>query len=233
MKKKDKCTAIVLAAGRGSRMGTDTRKQFLELGGRPLVCYSLSCLQDSAQIDEIILVTSDDCIDWCRQEIVEKYGYDKVRSVVPGGKERYDSVEAGLAACTDTAIVLVHDSARPFLTEEILENGLRAVQKTGACVTAVPSKDTVKLSGEDGYVAETPARDRVWIIQTPQIFRYDLLTEAYKTCREKGMQDITDDAMVVERGSEARIAFAMGSYENIKITTPSDLLLAEMFRRKV
>ncbi len=230
MERKDTCSAVVLAAGSGTRMNSTVQKQFLMLRDKPLLYYSLRCFQDSSLIDSIVLVTSEDKVEYCRSEVVEKYGFSKVTRITAGGKERYDSVYSGLTACRETSepdIVFIHDSARPFIAEEILQRGYDKVQKTGACVVAVPSKDTVKIADENGFVQETPLRDRVWVVQTPQIFRYDLLVSAYENCRRTGMQGITDDAMVVERGSEAKVAFAMGSYENIKITTPSDLLLAE------
>ena len=160
---------------------------------------------------------------------VQKYGFTKVSAVIPGGKERYDSVYAGLCECRDCEYVLIHDGARPFVTEEILKRGLQKVKETGACVIGMPSKDTVKLSDEEGYVKETPNRKCVWTIQTPQIFSYSLIREAHDSIRQKDMSKITDDAMVVEQETGAKVALAEGSYQNIKITTPEDLDIAEAF----
>ena len=151
-------TAIVLAAGQGKRMHSKVQKQFLEIQGYPVLYYSLRCFQESPLIQDIILVTGEESISYCKEEIVQKYGFTKVSAVIPGGKERYDSVYAGLCECRDCEYVLIHDGARPFVTEEILKRGLQKVKETGACVIGMPSKDTVKLSDEEGYVKETPNR---------------------------------------------------------------------------
>ena len=165
------------------------------------------------------------------EEIVKKYGFTKVSNVIAGGKERYDSVYAGLCACKDCRYVLIHDGARPFITEEIIERGLEKVKETGACVVGMPSKDTIKLSDAEGYVKETPDRKCVWTIQTPQIFSYALIREAHDSIRKKDMSKITDDAMVIEHETGVKVALAEGSYQNIKITTPEDLYIAEAFLR--
>ena len=222
-------TAIVLAAGQGKRMHSKVQKQFLEIQGYPVLYYSLRCFQESPLIQDIILVTGEESISYCKEEIVQKYGFTKVSAVIPGGKERYDSVYAGLCECRDCEYVLIHDGARPFVTEEILKRGLQKVKETGACVIGMPSKDTVKLSDEEGYVKETPNRKCVWTIQTPQIFSYSLIREAHDSIRQKDMSKITDDAMVVEQETGAKVALAEGSYQNIKITTPEDLDIAEAF----
>ena len=222
-------TAIVLAAGQGKRMHSKVQKQFLEIQGYPVLYYSLRCFQESPLIRDVILVTGEEYVFWCKEEIVEKYGFTKVSAVVSGGKERYDSVYEGLRECKDCEYVLIHDGARPFVTEEILKRGLQKVKETGACVIGMPSKDTVKLSDEEGYVKETPNRKCVWTIQTPQIFSYSLIREAHDSIRQKDMSKITDDAMVVEQETGAKVALAEGSYQNIKITTPEDLDIAEAF----
>ena len=222
-------TAIVLAAGQGKRMHSKVQKQFLEIQGYPVLYYSLRCFQESPLIQDIILVTGEESISYCKEEIVQKYGFTKVSAVIPGGKERYDSVYAGLCECRDCEYVLIHDGARPFVTEEILKRGLQKVKETGACVIGMPSKDTVKLSDEEGYVKETPNRKCVWTIQTPQIFSYSLIREAHDSIRQKDMSKITDDAMVVEQETGIKVALAEGSYQNIKITTPEDMKTAEAF----
>ena len=225
-------TAIVLAAGQGKRMHSKVQKQFLEIQGYPVLYYSLRCFQESPLIQDIILVTGEESISYCKEEIVKKYGFTKVSAVIPGGKERYDSVYAGLCECRDCEYVLIHDGARPFVTEEILKRGLQKVKETGACVIGMPSKDTVKLSDEEGYVKETPNRKCVWTIQTPQIFLYSLIREAHDSIRQKDMSKITDDAMVVEQEKGTKIRLVEGSYQNIKITTPEDLDVAETFLKK-
>ena len=222
-------TAIVLAAGQGKRMHSKVQKQFLEIQGYPVLYYSLRCFQESPLIQDIILVTGEESISYCKEDIVQKYGFTKVSAVIPGGKERYDSVYAGLCECRDCEYVLIHDGARPFVTEEILKRGLQKVKETGACAIGMPSKDTVKLSDEEGYVKETPNRKCLRTIQTPQIFSYSLIREAHDSIRQKDMSKITDDAMVVEQETGAKVALAEGSYQNIKITTPEDLDIAEAF----
>lgn len=225
-------TAIVLAAGQGKRMHSKIQKQFMELDGMPVLCYSLRCFQESPLIRDIILVAGEEYVSWCKEEIVEKYGFSKVSSVVCGGKERYDSVYEGLRACKNTEYVLIHDGARPFIDQEIIERGLAAATQTGASVVGMPSKDTVKIADAEGNVSETPDRSSVWIVQTPQIFQYPLIYGAYTSIREKDMKGITDDAMVAEHETGVKIRFSEGSYRNIKITTPEDLVIAEAFLRK-
>lgn len=225
-------TAIVLAAGQGKRMHSKIQKQFMELGGMPVLCYSLRCFQESPLIRDIILVTGEEYVSYCREEIVGKYGFTKVSAVVCGGKERYDSVYEGLQACKDTEYVLIHDGARPFIDNAIIERGLAAASKTGASVVGMPSKDTVKISDAEGNVSETPDRSSVWIVQTPQIFQYPLIYGAYTSIRQKEMTGITDDAMVAEHETGVKIRFSEGSYRNIKITTPEDLEMAEVFLKR-
>ena len=233
-------TAIVLAAGKGKRMHTDVAKQFLPLGGKPLICYSLDVFEKSKYVDEIYLVTGEDAIEYCRNEIVGKYGYGKVTDVVAGGKERYHSVWNALAAAGPHSAdyVLIHDGARPFVTEEIISGNLEVLKTEKACVTGMPSKDTVKISSEEGYVTDTPKRANVWNIQTPQSFEYSLIYEAYrklivseKEVLAKGIQ-VTDDAMVVENFGNSKVKLVEGSYENIKITTPEDLDIAEILLKR-
>ena len=226
-----RCTAIVLAAGQGKRMYSKIQKQFLEIGGKPILYYSMECFQKSPLIQDIILVTGEDMISYCQSEIVEKYGFTKVCKVTAGGKERYDSVYAGLLCCQDTDYVYIHDGARPFVTEEMIQRGYEAVKRTNACVMGMPSKDTVKLADPSGYIKETPDRKIVWNIQTPQIFSYDLIRGAYESIRKKDMSNVTDDAMVVEQETGTKILLVEGSYQNIKITTPEDLAVAEAFLR--
>ena len=225
-------TAIVLAAGQGKRMHSKIQKQFMELNGMPVLCYSLRCFQESPLIRDVILVTGEEYVFWCKEEIVEKYGFTKVSAVVSGGKERYDSVYEGLRVCKDTEYVLIHDGARPFIDNGIIERGLMAAAQTGASVVGMPSKDTVKIADAEGNVSETPDRSSVWIVQTPQIFRYPLIYDAYTSILKKEMTGITDDAMVAEHETGVKIRFSEGSYRNIKITTPEDLVIAEAFLRE-
>lgn len=229
----ERCIAIVLAAGQGKRMQSKVQKQFLEIKNHPVLYYSLRTFQNSSLIDGIILVTGADMVDYCKSEIVEKYGFSKVERVIAGGEERYDSVYEGLLACENCDCVFIHDGARPFITEEIIERGWEGVQKSGACVIGMPSKDTVKLSDGKGFVKETPKRSEVWNVQTPQIFRYDLIRAAHDSIRKKDRKNVTDDAMVIEQESGVPVWLEKGSYYNIKITTPEDLLTAEVFMNLV
>ncbi len=233
-KKAYRCAAIVLAAGAGRRMQSEVKKQFLLIKDKPVVYYSLKAFEESF-VDEVVLVTSEDDIALCRKEIVEKYCFSKVKNVVTGGKERYHSVAAGLAVLPETDYVFIHDAARPILTQEILRRAYACVQESKACVVGMPVKDTIKIADAQGYIAQTPDRNLVWMIQTPQVFEYTLIKEAYeklivqeKELKDKGI-NITDDAMVVETLTKHSVKLVEGSYENIKITTPEDLGIAERF----
>lgn len=230
--KQERNTAIVLAAGQGKRMHSKIQKQFLEIDHRPVLYYSLECFQKSPLIQEIILVTGEEMISYCKREIVERYHFTKVTKVIAGGKERYDSVYQGLLACEDCDYVFIHDGARPFITEEILERGIFGVQETGACAVGMPSKDTIKIADKDGFIQSTPDRSQVWSIQTPQIFAYPLIRSTHESLRAKDMSGVTDDAMVVEQEKGTKIRLVEGSYQNIKITTPEDLDVAETFLKK-
>ena len=226
-----KTVAIVLAAGRGKRMQSDVAKQYLLVCNKPVLYYSLKAFQDSL-VDEIILVTAESEIAYCKDEIVEKYEFSKVSQIVAGGKERYHSVHNGLKACEDADIVLIHDGARPFVDDAIIARNINTVKEYGACVTGMPVKDTIKISDAEGFVQETPRRDLIWTIQTPQTFRYDLIRNAYDTflnneeenCK---LYNVTDDAMVAELFGGLKVKLVEGSYNNVKITTPEDMLLAE------
>ena len=216
-------SAIILAAGRGQRMGTELPKQFLSMGDDMLLTKTIRVFEESRVIQDIVLVTSEDWIGFCKTEIVDREGFRKVRKIVAGGKERYDSVYQGLLACPNADYVFIHDGARPFVTEEILVRTQEAVEKYEACAVGVPSKDTVKIVDEDGFVESTPPRENVWNIQTPQAFSYPLIRAAYEVVRDNNMTGITDDAMIIERSRLAKVKLVMGSYYNIKITTPEDM----------
>ena len=224
-----KCTAIVLAAGQGKRMKSKVQKQFLDIQGYPVLYYSIKCFQECEWIDDIILVTGADEVEYCRREIVEKYNFNKLSSVTVGGKERYHSVWNGLKVCSNTDYVFIHDGARPFLTRAILERGLQCVKENEACAAGVPSKDTVKIVDENNEVQSTPDRRYVWNVQTPQVFRYQLVFDAYARALEGECIGITDDAMVVEKYGKHKVTLYEGAYENIKITTPEDLGVAQVF----
>ena len=244
---KKRCTAIVLAAGSGSRMKSDVAKQYMCLCGKPLIWYALHSIEESSVIDDCILVTGAEDISYVKEEIVARYDFSKVDAVVAGGKERYDSVYHALQVIADGRLripnengyVFIHDGARPFLTEEILRRCYEEVKLSGACVAGMPVKDTVKIADHEGYASQTPDRTLVWQIQTPQVFDTSLIIEAY----EKLMQNmerldavkikITDDAMVVETFMDTPVKLVKGAYENIKITTPEDMAIADAFLNKI
>lgn len=228
MEKQQKTVAVLLAAGQGRRMNSPVQKQYLLIKGKPLLYYSLKAFQDAEWIDGIVLVVGKGEISYCRQEIIEKYGFSKVTSIVEGGKERSDSVYCGLQAIEHCEYVYIHDGARPFIDRDTLLRLQDGVEQFGACVAAVPAKDTIKLADTSQWVLETPDRDKVWIIQTPQVFTYFLVKKAYEAFLSRGGH-VTDDAMVVERFGHHPVKLVMGDYKNIKITTPEDLKIAEVF----
>ena len=268
--------AIVLSAGRGSRMHADRAKQYLDLCGRPVIAWSLQAFESFDEVDDVILVTGPEDIEYCRFEIVEKYGIRKVRSIVPGGAERYLSVWEGLkearrllseakenisesgknverisgmtveriSGMTVVQIsgmiqddrtrdggsyVFIHDGARPLVDSGILTRTLEDARKYGACVAAMPVKDTIKVADENAFAVRTPDRRMLWQIQTPQVFSFSLVYEAYRKLIDEGITDVTDDAMVVERETSTRVKLTEGSWQNIKITTPEDLGIAGLF----
>lgn len=232
--KKVTTTAIVLAAGQGKRMNSAVQKQYLLINDKPVLYYALKAFEESI-IDDIVLVTGKAEIDYCQKEIVEKYGIKKVRTITAGGKERYHSVACGLSEIKwECDYVFIHDGARPFVDNDMIERAFINVQETSACVVGMPVKDTIKLADENGYVQSTPDRSLVWQIQTPQVFEKELIATAYERLisSEEALNNanvpITDDAMVVEYFMNTQVKLVEGSYRNIKITTPEDLRLAEV-----
>lgn len=221
-----KYTAIVLAAGHGKRMNSSVAKQYLLLAERPILYYSLKAFQES-DIDEIILVVGAGEEEYVKETIVNAYSLSKVIKVISGGQERFHSVYEGLKAIDQTDYVLVHDGARPFITIATINSMMEEASEYQACILGVPSKDTVKIVNEQGYVTDTPKRKHVWNIQTPQAFSFSLLCEAYEKLIISGIQDVTDDAMVVELMTSHSVRIIQGSYDNIKITTPEDISIAE------
>jgi len=218
-------TAIIPAAGKGSRMGSELNKQYLKLKDKPILAHTLEVFQRTPLIDRIIVVACKEEVDFCKQHVVAKYSLDKVAAVIPGGKERVDSVRAGLDYCyPDTELVVVHDGARPLLTYNLLNQVLEKARETGAAIAAVPVKDCIKqVAG--GKVEKTLDRRQLWAVQTPQAFNYVLFKKAYGT----SFSDlIYDDAMVVEL-SGGSVSVVEGDYKNIKVTTPEDLSIAEIF----
>lgn len=225
---KEKCTAVVLAAGQGKRMGTKVQKQYLEINGKPVLYYSLKTFEDSELIDEIILVIGANQKEYCENEIISKYNFKKVKAIVEGGAERYHSVWNGLQN-VDKGYVFIHDGARPFVSEEILQDVYNEVIVHKACVVGMPVKDTIKIADANEFADVTPERNLLWQIQTPQVFEVSLIKEAYKKLMLNDTIKVTDDAMVVEQMLNEKVKLVKGSYQNIKITTPEDLKIAEIF----
>ncbi len=217
--------AVILAAGSGKRMGADMPKQYLPLCGKPVMVHCLEVFEKSP-VDEIVLVVTPGDEAYCKQNMVDAYHITKVKAIVPGGAERYDSVYQGLRHM-QCDYVLIHDSARAFVTEDIIKRSIAGAKEYDACVVGMPVKDTIKIADEEGWVNATPRRDLVWGIQTPQSFRYALVYEAYMRLQSCDKTGVTDDAMVVEKMMGKRVKLLEGSYENIKVTTPEDLLLGE------
>ncbi|MCI8409135.1 MAG: 2-C-methyl-D-erythritol 4-phosphate cytidylyltransferase [Lachnospiraceae bacterium] len=231
---KVKTIAIVLAAGKGNRMKSDVPKQYMELEGYPILYYSLKAFEESF-VDEIILVTRENDIAYCDKELVKRYGFNKIKKIVAGGKERYQSVYAGIKAIENADFVYIHDGARPFLTEDILHRIQAEVEQSHACVVGVPVKDTIKVLNHERIVKSTPDRSLLWQIQTPQTFSYNLVKSAYEGLERMKIktQEITDDAMVVELVKCHPIKVVEGSYTNIKITTPEDLRIGSVIIKQI
>lgn len=223
-------TAVIVAAGKGKRMGTEISKQFLPLGGKEILAHTVKKFEQASAVRDIILVTGADSLEDV-QAMVQEYGWKKVISVVAGGKERQDSVYHGLKQLReDTEIVLIHDGVRPFVTEKIIEDSITVAMEMGGCVAGVPAKDTIKVCDGKNIAVATPDRSTLWQIQTPQTFRKELILQAYEAAAQECVIG-TDDASLAEHcGYPVKVI--MGSYRNIKITTKEDLLIGEAFLKE-
>ena len=224
--------AVVPAAGQGTRMGGSARKQYLALGGVPLLVLSLKVLQQVESIREIILSVPECDKDYCWREIVNPFGLKKVTQVVSGGQRRQDSVRHGLLAISDQPdMVLIHDGVRPFIDAGLVERVISCAEHTGAAVMAMPIHDTVKRVDEQGVIQETLKREELWNIQTPQVFRYDWLCEAHHYAQQENL-NVTDDAALIEQMRHP-VSVVEGSCFNIKITRPDDLIFGEAILNRV
>ena len=222
-------TGIVPAAGGGSRIGSAIPKQFLPIAGIPLLARTVRALKASGRMDSLIVVVPSGQEERCQREILSPFGLT-ADAVIPGGVDRQASVYAVLLQMSaGTDLVLVHDGARPFVTSEMILAAVAAAAEAGAAVVAVPVTDTIKVTNADGWFVETPRRDRLWAAQTPQVFRAALLREAHASAVHDGFRG-TDDSVLVERLGH-RVRLIQGSPENLKITTPSDLALADQIFR--
>lgn len=217
-------SAIVLAGGRGKRMGSVQSKQYIDLNGKPILYYTLNHFINNKNIDKVILVIPEDELEFCRNEVLDKYNL-KIDSIAFGGKERQDSVYNGLKKADGSDIVLIHDGARPFVSERIIEEGIKYAGMYGAAAPGVMPKDTIKVKNQQSFSLETPDRNNLVAVQTPQVFDYNIIFGCHKKVKEKHL-DVTDDTMVVELfGND--VYLYEGEYTNIKITTPEDLILAQ------
>lgn len=225
--------ALIPAAGMGKRMGAGINKQYLLLAGKPILAHTLEVFEQASFVEEVYLVVPEDEIPYCRENVVERYGFAKVAGIVPGGSERQHSVLNGLRAMgspdPQDTVVVIHDGVRPFLPLSVLRNSVEAALRNDGALVAVPVKDTVKVVKE-GIVLHTPERDSLWLAQTPQAFRFGVIRAAHEQAALEGWLG-TDDSSLVERlGKSVRLV--AGEYSNFKITTPEDLLLAEAFLRE-
>lgn len=221
-----KVVAIIVAAGSGKRMGRSTKKQFLSIGSKPILAYTLDVFDSINRVDRIILVIPRGWKRYCQKEIIEKYRYRKEIEIISGGARRQDSVACGLAlVSSDYEIVIIHDGVRPFVTRRMVIESIVRARKFGACVVAVPVSDTVKMVNSKGVIDRTLPREYLWRVQTPQTFRFSLIKKAYaKALKDKFYG--TDDAQLVEKMNKP-VKVISGDYHNIKITTKEDLILAE------
>ena len=223
----DKVAVVIVAGGSGKRMGLDIKKQYILLKEKEVLAHTIEVFERCDFIDEIILVVTKEDIPYVQENIVTRYELSKVKKIAVGGSERQDSVYNGLLKVDQsTAYVMIHDGARPLVTKDVIYKCLENAKITGASIVAVPVKDTIKVCDIKTHrVKQTPHRDTLWTIQTPQIFSFDLLMQAYKHAEVNHLQ-VTDDSMIVEAfGKEVYVT--EGEYANIKITTPEDIMIAE------
>ncbi len=220
---------IVLAAGQGKRMKAGKNKQFIDLEGKPVIIHTLSVFETDPWCKEIKLVINEKEKDIFK-ELLDQYPIQKIKEIVIGGVERQDSVYNGLTSLKSAEIVLVHDGARPFISREVIHNLVETASKEGAAIVGVPVKDTIKRVSREGVVEETVERSSLWSIQTPQAFRYPILKEAHEIAKTENYLG-TDEASLVER-IQVPVHIVEGEYENFKLTTPEDLLLAKAFLQK-
>ncbi len=225
MENKIYLSAIIVAAGSSSRMGKNINKQLIEIGNKPVIAHSIGAFQNSYLVNEIILVCKDEHVSIMRK-IVRDYNFSKVKSIVPGGKTRQISVFNGIKELSDKSkYILIHDGVRAMIREDVINEAIIEAQKYEALALAVPVKDTIKIVDGENFVNGTPERDTLWAVQTPQIFEKNLYVKAMNDAEEK-MQDYTDDCQLIENIG-VKVKIFMGSYDNIKITTPEDIYIAE------
>lgn len=221
-----KNVAVILAGGKGKRMNAPVSKQFIEIEDKPVIYYTLKKFENCDDIDEIVLVLPKDEVDYFVENIQSKYNF-KISKIVIGGKERSDSVYNALSELEDTDIVLIHDGARAFVSEKIIKDGIKNAKKFGAAAPGVTPKDTIKMKDNNSFSKETPVRETLVAVQTPQCFKFSMIKECHRKVREENII-VTDDTMVVERYGN-KVYLYEGDYRNIKLTTEEDLILAREF----
>ena len=226
----EKATAIITAAGKGTRMNSDINKQYIDIAGIPVLARTIAAFENCDAIADIIVVVNEDDLQYCRLNIIEQYNFSKVKALISGGFERQNSVYKGLCAAEESRkIVLIHDGARPFVSKKNIIDCILAAKEFGACGIGVKLKDTIKICDQNGFVHTTPDRSSLWSIQTPQAFTYDIIMNAHKAAIQGGYIG-TDDLVLVERQG-IQVKIIEGSYQNIKITTPEDLIIGESIAR--
>lgn len=225
MKSQPKVGAVIVAAGSSERMGSADKVMML-VGEKPILAWVANTFQNSNLVNQIILVLSKPNLELGRR-LVKENGWSKISDICAGGRRRQDSVAIGLDRLQGCEWVVIHDGTRPFVTDDLIKRGLEAAEETGTAAAAVPVTDTIKIGDDDMFVRETPARKQLWAVQTPQVFRHDIITSAHHQIEN----EVTDDASLVEQLGY-RVKLYMGTYDNIKITTPSDLALAEVLSKK-
>lgn len=212
---------VIVAAGTGSRMNMGINKQFIKLEGKEIIAYTIEKFYNNSNIEDIVVVVKEDESEFFKKEILDKYNFKNIK-IAYGGKERQDSVYNGLKLLDKKChVVLIHDGARPFVSDKIIDNCIEEAKNHKAVVVGVPVKDTIKVIDKDKYIVDTPNRSVLWAVQTPQTFDYNILIDSYKDAFKNGFYG-TDDAMLVERIGY-KVKMVEGSYNNIKITTQEDL----------
>ena len=224
-------TAIVLMAGVGKRMNSNVPKQYIEVDNKPIVYYTIDAFEKS-DIDDIVLVTGETEIEYCTREIVQYFKFNKISKIVSGGKERYNSVYNGLKVVNNSRYVLIHDGARPCITSDDINKMIYSVKKYDACIMGVPTKDTIKIVDDENNIIKSPDRRTIWQAQTPQAFEYDRIMYAYSKVQVSADKSITDDAKVWSMYNKQPVKMIEGSYENIKVTTPSDVEIVVNYVKK-
>jgi 2-C-methyl-D-erythritol 4-phosphate cytidylyltransferase len=225
-------SAVIVAGGKGKRLGAGINKQYIKLLGREILAWTLGAFEKVALVEEVVLVVPEDELEYCRENIVNHYGFKKVKEIVTGGAERQNSVYNGLKACSpDTEVVLIHDGARPFISVEVIAASIEGAMEHGACAVAVAVKDTLKVVDREKFVVSTPERSSIYSVQTPQTFKYELILKAHRQALEKNMS-ATDDTMLVEALGR-RVKLIEGDYYNLKITTQEDLVFGEAILKAI